>query len=84
MEWLKDSVDFEKILISLRQEFYLLGCKFKIDSNKKSHTRHSFFELVDESYIKITQAYASVFPNAFKQLEKIDRVLRIIKDHMLA
>ena len=43
MEWLKNSVDFEKILISLRQEFYLLECKFKINSNKKSHTRHSFF-----------------------------------------
>lgn len=81
MEWLKDSVDFEKILIGLRQEFYLLGCKFKIDSNKKSHTRHSFFELEDESYIKITQAYASVFPNAFKQLEKIDRDLSSDADY---
>lgn len=75
MKWLKDSADFEKILISLRQEFYLLGYKFKINSNKKSHTRHSFFELEDESYIKIAQAYASVFPNAFEQLEKIGRDL---------
>jgi hypothetical protein len=75
MEWLKDSVDFEKILISLRQEFYLLGYKFKINSNKKSHIRHSFFELEDKSYIKIAQAYASVFPNAFEWLEQIGRDL---------
>jgi len=81
MEWLKNSIDLEKILIILRQEFYLVGHKFKIDRDKKSHTSHPFFELANESYSQIVQAFASVYPNAFEQLEKIGRDLSSNVDH---
>lgn len=81
MEWLKNSVDFEKILISLRQEFYLLECKFKINSNKKSHTRHSFFELEDKAISRLhkrMQVYFLMHSNSWKRLAEIYQVMWII------
>lgn len=80
-EWLKNSIDFEKILVSLRQSLYLLGYKFKVESNKKYPANHPFFELEHNSYMQITQAFTRVFPTAFEQLEKIGSDLDKDTDH---
>jgi hypothetical protein len=70
-KWLKNSIDLHKILIKLRQSFYHLGYKFKIDVHQKNSVNHSFFELENKSYTQIKQAFTRVFPTASEQLEKV-------------